>query len=105
MFLGLGCACLLAMGAAVAPRLIFIIMWIVGDRISMAFDSWIWPLLGVIFLPYTTIMYVLVWSPTGVTGWDWLWVALGVLLDVMKWGQIYNNRQEVPYYGSDTAEV
>ena len=103
MFLGLGCACLLAMGAAIAPRLIFIIMWIVGDRVNMAFESWIWPLLGVIFLPYTTIMYVLVWSPTGVTGWDWLWVTLGLLLDIMKWGQIYNERNSTPYYGNATT--
>ena len=102
MFLGLGCACLLAMGAAIAPRLILIIMWIVGPRISAAFDSWIWPLLGIIFVPYTTIMYVLVWTPgIGVAGWDWLWVGLGLLLDIMKWGQIYENRNATPYYGTN----
>jgi hypothetical protein len=55
--------------------------------------------LCLIFLPYTTIMYVLVWSPaTGVSGWDWIWVLLGVALDVMKWGQIANKRKEVPGY-------
>ena len=105
MFLGLGCACLLAMGAAIAPRLIFIIMWIFGERINMVFDTWIWPLLGVIFVPYTTIMYVLVWTPgIGVAGWDWLWIGLGLLLDIMKWGQIYDNRHGTPYYG-ETVEV
>ena len=101
MFLGLGCACLLAMGAAIAPRLILIIMWIFGERINVVFDNWLWPLLGIIFLPYTTIMYVLVAFPGGmVTGWDWLWVLLGLLLDVMKWGQIYNERNSTPYYGN-----
>ena len=104
MFLGLGCACLLAMGAAVAPRLILIIMWIVGPRINAAFDSWIWPLLGIIFLPYTTIMYVLVWTPgIGVNGWDWLWIGLGLLLDIMKWGQLYENRQGVPGYSGQAG--
>jgi hypothetical protein len=99
MLLGLGCGCLLAMGAAVAPRLILIIMWIVGPRINAAFDSWIWPLLGIVFVPYTTIMYVLVWTPgIGVNGWDWLWIGLGLMLDIMKWGQIYENRQGVPGY-------
>jgi hypothetical protein len=99
MILGLGCGCLLAMGAAVAPRVILIIMWLVGERVSLAFDSWIWPLLGLIFVPYTTIMYVLVWTPgIGVAGWDWLWVSLGLLLDIMKWGQIYEKRQGVPGY-------
>jgi hypothetical protein len=44
-------------------------MRLVDPRINAAFDGWIWPLLGIIFLPYTTIMYVLVWSPaTGLAG-------------------------------------
>ena len=95
----LGCGCLLAMAAAFAPRVVLVFMWIVGPRVNAAFDTWIWPLLGLIVAPYTTIMYVLVWSPvTGVTGWDWLWIALGVALDIMKWGQIANNRRQVPGY-------
>ena len=99
MFLGLGCACFLAMGAAVAPRLIFLIMWLVGERVNMAFDSWIWPLLGIIFLPYTTVMFMLVWTPVaGISGWDWMWIILGVMLDIMKWGQVANNRRSVPGY-------
>ena len=95
----LGCGCLLAMTAAFAPRVVLGIMWIFGPRMNAAFDTWIWPLLGLIFLPYTTIMYVLVWSPVlGVIGWDWLWVGLGVMLDLMKWGQIFNYRLDIPYY-------
>jgi hypothetical protein len=44
-------------------------------------------------------MYVLVWSPvTGTTGWDWIWIAMGVMLDIMKWGQIANNRRQIPGY-------
>ncbi len=62
--------------------------------------NWFWPLLGIIFLPYTTIMYMLVWVPAGVVGWAWLWIGLGVLLDVMKWGSIYENRRGVPGYSN-----
>ncbi len=95
----LGCGCLLATTAAFAPRLVLIIMWIVGSRIDAAFNNWIVPLLGIIFLPYTTIMYVLVYSPvTGVIGWDWVWIGLGVVLDIMKWGQIANTRRQIPGY-------
>ena len=82
-----------------APRLALIIMAIWGERIDAAFDSFIWPVLGWIFAPYTTIFYVLVWNPvTGVSGWDWVWVGLGVLLDLMKWGSIVNSRKEAPGY-------
>ena len=102
----LGCGCLLAMAAAFAPRVVLVIMWIVGPRVNSAFDTFIVPLLGLIFLPYTTIMYVLVWSPaTGVSGWDWIWVLLGVALDVMKWGQIANKRKEVPGYPTTADEL
>jgi hypothetical protein len=98
--------CLLAMAAAFAPRLVLIIMWIVGPRINAAFETWIWPLLGLIFLPYTTIMFVLVWNPvTGVYGWDWVWIALGVWMDVMKWTRIAQNRQNIPGYSQKPAEA
>lgn len=97
--------CLLAIAAAFAPRVVLILMWIVGPRVNAAFQSWIWPLLGVIFAPYTTIMYVLVWNPvTGVTGWDWVWIALGVWLDVLKWRTVIENRSNVPGMGSTDPE-
>jgi hypothetical protein len=99
--------CLVALAAGFVPRLVFILMWIVGPRVNAAFDSFIVPLLGVIFLPYTTIMYVLVWNPvTGIYGWDWLWLGLGLWLDIMKWGRIAENRKNVPGYpkGDEEAE-
>ena len=73
-------------------------MWIFGSRVQLAFDSWIWPLLGLIFLPFTTIFYVLAWTPGGVEGWDWVWVGLGLVLDIVKWGQVADSRREVPGY-------
>ena len=95
----LGCGCLLAMAAASAPRVVLIFMWIVGPRVNAAFNNFVVPLLGLIFLPYTTIMYVLVWNiATGVSGWDWMWIGLGFMLDIMKWAQIAANRKQVPGY-------
>lgn len=103
MLLGLGCACLLAFGFAALPRLFLIIAWIFSDRWPLVWQgNWIIPLLGIIFLPYTLVMYMLSYDilAGGVTGWGWLWVALGVLLDIMKWGSIYERRQEIPGYSS-----
>ena len=59
-------------------------------------------ILGIIFLPYTTIMYVLVWGPGGIIGWDWVWIGLGVILDLMKWGLIGNNRRGIPGYPAES---
>ncbi len=98
--------CLLALGIAVAPRLMLILAWIFSDRWSMVWgDNWLTPLLGIIFLPFTTVMYLLAWKPTGIHGWDWLWIILGVLLDVSNWVQGAVNRRRIPGYpgGSTTG--
>ena len=99
MLIGLGCGCLLALGIGLAPRIALILAWIFSDRWDMVWDTWIWPLLGIIFAPYTTVMWMLVWNPvSGVSGWDWMWIAMGVLLDVMKWSSMLKYRKENEYY-------
>ena len=92
--------CLLAWVAAFAPRLILILAWIFGNRWDVVWKgTWFWPLLGIIFAPYTTIMYVLAYTPgIGISGWDWMWIGLGVLLDIIKWSNMANNRRGVPGY-------
>ena len=71
--------CLFALFAGVFPRLALFIVWVARPKIvDAAFDSWIWPLLGLIFLPWTTLAYLVVWSPVGgVSGAEWIVVALG----------------------------
>ena len=93
--------CLIAFAVALAPRVVLILAAIFSARWDLVWSgkSFIWPLLGIIFAPYTTVMYMLVWNPaTGITGFDWIWIILGVVLDIMKWSSIINNRQGVPGY-------
>ena len=51
------CVALLAFGFG--PRLALLLVWIFGDRVDRAFDSWIWPFLGLLFLPTLGIAGVL----------------------------------------------
>lgn len=96
--------CFLALGFAFAPRVMLALAWIFSDRWPFVWGSdWIVPLLGIIFLPYTTIMYLLVWTPAGIDGWDWLWIVLGLMLDGMNWAHLIQNRRNVPGYPSDTT--
>lgn len=98
----LGCGCLLALLAGMAPRLVLILAWIFGNRWDLVWQgNWILPLLGIIFLPYTTVMYLLVWGVGGISGFDWVWLGLGVILDLMKWGLIGNNRKGIPGYPAE----
>jgi hypothetical protein len=50
---------------------------------------------GIIFGP-TTMMYVIVF-PGGVTGWDWLWLGIGLLGDIAWWAG-GGFRRRVPRY-------
>ena len=98
--------CLLALTASFAPRLVLVLAWIFSPRWDQAFNNFIWPLLGIIFLPYTTIMFLLAWSPgLGIVGWDWMWIFLGVLLDFWKWSSIVQNRRGIPGYSEQAPET
>jgi hypothetical protein len=94
--------CLFALLGAIAPRIALLILWLFTPLMERVFDTWIWPLLGVIFLPFTTLMYVFAAYPLGPANfWGWLAVILGFLLDLERWYSVYNNRQYVP--GMTTA--
>ena len=75
--------CLFALMGAFAPRLAFLLLWIFTPLVNRAFSFWLWPLLGFFFLPFTTLMFVLVIGPLGSTNfWGWLTVFLGLLIDL-----------------------
>ncbi len=79
--------CLVFLLALFAPRLALGLMWIFGDRVDRAFDTVLWPILGIIFFPWATIMYVLLWDPVGgVTGGEWFIVAVAAVVDIASNG-------------------
>jgi hypothetical protein len=82
----MGCGCLVVLLGSAFPRLALVITWIFTDRVDIAFDGWVLPLAGLIFLPYTTFFYVLAYAPiAGVTGIGWFLVVLGFLFDVSSY--------------------
>ncbi|MEJ2560436.1 MAG: hypothetical protein P8186_30290 [Anaerolineae bacterium] len=83
------------------PRAGILIWWLINPlRWQLTFPSFIWPLLGFLFLPWTTLMYVLV-APAGIFGLDWLWLGLAVIADIsMHAGGAYGNRDRVPGYAT-----
>jgi len=95
--------CLFVIFAGAFPRLAVLFMWLARPvMFSAAFGgSWLIPLLGVLFLPLTTLMYVLLWSANGLSGFDWFWLVLAFMLDL---GGIassgYANRDRYPGYAT-----
>lgn len=78
------------------PRLAFLWIWIfdVKPVQQIMGGSFVLPLLGVIFLPWTSLMYVLCWAPFGgVSGFGWFLVALGFIFDIATYsGRFAQNR-------------
>jgi hypothetical protein len=69
------------------PRIAIFVWWVINPfRFASAFSTWIIPVIFAVFAPFTMIAYLIVWPPgTGLYGFDWLWIALGVLLDISSY--------------------
>jgi hypothetical protein len=75
--------CLLAVGFLAAPRVVIVLLVIFTDYIGRAFDSFLWPLLGFIFLPTTTLAWAWAQNTRGeVAGVHLVIVIIGLLLDL-----------------------
>ena len=88
--------CLLALLGAFAPRILFLIIWIARPAyVDAVFDTFILPLLGLIFLPFTTLLWVLL-KPGGIEGFDIVWIVLAVLIDLSHYVGAYGQRDQFP---------
>ncbi len=69
---------------ALFARVALFVVWISTPLVSRVFhEYWLLPLLGILILPLTTLIYVVVFALAGeVSGWNWLWVVLALLLDL-----------------------
>ena len=82
--------CFVALIALISPRLALVLLWIFGDLLSRAYDSWAIPLIGFFILPWTTLTYAAFWDwGTGhhVTGIEWFFVAFAFVVDVGSYTQ------------------
>jgi hypothetical protein len=89
--------CLFAIMAGLFPRLALFIVWLAKPAlVSAAFSTWLLPLLGIIFLPFATLMYVILYIPgVGLTGWGWFWVIVSALFDLAHLGTSVVRRREL----------
>ena len=79
--------CLLALLALISPRLALIAMWLLSDLLSRAFESWVLPVLGFLLLPWTTLVFALMWTAgaDGVSGFEWFVVVIAFLADLSSY--------------------
>ena len=89
--------CLFALLAGFFPRLALFIVWVARPAlVGAAFGTWIVPLLGIIFLPFATLMYVILYTPGfGMTAWEWFWVILAAMFDLAHLAASIARRREL----------
>ena len=76
--------CLFAMFAGFFPRIALVVIWIATDLVDRAFTTWLIPLLGLIFLPFTTLIYAIAWVPGVHLGnGRWVWVAIAFVIELV----------------------
>jgi hypothetical protein len=79
--------CLIALIGLFSPRLALFLVWLFSDLLSRAFDGALVPLLGFFLLPWTTLVYALVYSSSDrVDGFEWFLVAVAFLIDLGAYG-------------------
>ena len=92
--------CFFAALMFLGPRFAFLIYWIIAPvRVNFTLASLNFPflvsMLGLIFLPWTLLMWVVIFP---LNGWDWIWLGFGVMADVASYIGSNHNRTNVPGY-------
>ncbi|HRQ41333.1 MAG TPA: hypothetical protein PLD25_25725 [Chloroflexota bacterium] len=81
-------------------RIMLLMFWIARPNVmDSMFGSFLVPCLGFLFLPFTTLMYVLLQANAvgGLSGLDWLWLGLAALMDIASIASAgYSNRDRIP---------
>lgn len=91
-------------------RIMLLMFWFARPLVMDAtFTSFLLPCLGFMFLPFTTLMYVLLQTSEvgrSLDGLDWLWLILAAVMDLASIASAgYTNRDRIPagYPGAQSA--
>ena len=85
----MGCGCIFALLALAVPRVLMILAFLLTNWFSRAFETQVWPLMGFVFMPYTTLAYMAAMLNNNHTlsgGWLALFIV-AIVVDVgHHWG-------------------
>jgi hypothetical protein len=84
----MGCGCLIAIAAMITPRVVMVFIFLMTDWFGRAYDGLVWPLLGFLFMPYTTLAYMAAMLNNNHAlngGWMALFIV-AIVVDAGHWG-------------------
>lgn len=74
--------CLFGCLGFLAPRVALALLWLFGDYLHRAYETVLWPLLGFLFLPLTTLAYAFARNDVGNETARTVIVVIAVLVDL-----------------------
>lgn len=77
--------CIILLLSLIGPRVALFFVWAFTGFVDRAFDGFVVPAVGFVFLPWTTLIYALADDGAGVDSIGWLFVAMGLLADVSSY--------------------
>ena len=92
--------CLFSTLVILGPRAAIFLWWLFDPaRWNLAFNNLLWPILGFIFLPWTTLMWVVVAAdPGGGHGLDVVFLIIAIFIDFAAWGGgAYSNKNKIGF--------
>ncbi len=80
--------CLILLVGLVFPRVALVLLWFFTHWVGRAFDSFIVPLLGFFFVPYTLLWWIVVANVFGGAWgfWQVLFLVLALVADLSSYG-------------------
>lgn len=80
--------CLMTAIALLLPRGLMFFIWLLTDWFGRAFETAVWPVVGFLFMPYTTLAYMAAMlRNNGAVSGGWLVLLIvAVIVDVGNWG-------------------
>ena len=84
----MGCGCIFAVLALAVPRVLMFLAFLLTDWFGRAFETRVWPIMGFVFMPYTTLAYLAAMLNNNHTlsgGWLALFMV-AIVVDVGHWG-------------------
>ncbi len=80
--------CLIFLVGLVFPRVALVLLWLFTHWVGRAFDSFIVPLLGFLFVPYTLLWWIVVANVFGGAWgfWQVLFLVLALIADLSSYG-------------------
>lgn len=85
--------CMIFLLSLIGPRVALGFVWIFTNFVDRAYDNMLVPVLGFVFLPWTTLVYAFAYDGTGVSSLGWFFVALAALGDISSFAAAHRGQR------------